>query len=134
QVQSAADPPKKLDLGERAIQADGNEYNILELRDAGRPVQPVYATEGTPIIVSPNGVFKAAPNPNAAKLVQALCFSREAQQLIIDFGGLRSAHPQAREKPSRIPLKDIKTLKDDPTAVEAQGTAIKQRYTRIFRV
>jgi iron(III) transport system substrate-binding protein len=43
-------------------------------------------------------------------------------------------HPQAKEKQGWIPLKDIKTLKDDPAAVEQQGTSIKQRYTRIFRV
>ena len=133
QVQSAADPPKKLDLGERAIQADGNEYGILQLKEAGRPVQPVYATEGSPMIVGPNGIFKGAPNPNAARLFQSFCFSREAQQLIIDFG-LRSAHSQTAEKPGRVPLKDIKTLKEDPEAVEAQASAIKSRYTRIFRV
>jgi iron(III) transport system substrate-binding protein len=134
QVQSSADPPKKLELGERAVQADGNEYNILQLRDAGRPVEPVYATEGSPVIVGPNGIFKGAPNPNAAKLFQSFCFTREAQQLIIDVGGLRSLHPQAREKPDWKPLKDIKTLKDDAAAVEQQGASIKQRYTRIFRV
>jgi iron(III) transport system substrate-binding protein len=134
QVQSSADPPKKLELGERAVQADGNEYNILQLRDAGRPVEPVYATEGSPLIVGPNGIFKAAPNPNAARLFQSFCFTREAQQLIIDAGGLRSLHPQAKEKPNWIPLKDIKTLKDDAAAVEQQSSSIKQRYTRIFRV
>ena len=134
QVQSSADPPKKLELGERAVMADGNEYNILQLREAGRTVEPVYATEGSPMIVGPNGIFKAAPNPNAAKLFQSFCFSREAQQLMIDVGGLRSLHPQAKEKQGWIPLKDIKTLKDDPAAVEQQGTSIKQRYTRIFRV
>src|SRR3954468_4876082 len=31
QVQSSADPPKKLDLGERAVMADGNEYNIFQM-------------------------------------------------------------------------------------------------------
>src|ERR1700744_512918 len=134
QVQSSADPPKKLELGERAVQADGNEYNILQLRDAGRPVEPVYASEGSPMIVGPNGLFKGAPNPNAAKLFQSFCFSREAQQLIIDVGGLRSVHPQAKEKPNWIPLKNIKTLKDDPAAVEQQGSTIKSRYTRIFHV
>jgi iron(III) transport system substrate-binding protein len=134
QVQSSADPPKKLELGERAIMADGNEYNILQLREAGRPVAPVYASEGSPMIVGPNGIFKGAPNPNAAKLFQSFCFSREAQQLIIDVGGLRSVHPQTMEKPGWIPLKDIKTLKDDPAAVEQQGTTIKSRYTRIFHV
>ena len=134
QVQSSADPPKKLELGERAVMADGNEYNILQLRDAGRPVEPVYATEGSPMIVGPNSIFKAAPNPNAAKLFQSFCFSREAQQLIIDVGGLRSLHPQAKEKPNWIPLQDIRTLKDDAAAVEQQSASIKQRYTRIFRV
>ena len=134
QVQSSSDPPKKLELGERAVMADGVEYIILQLKEAGRPVEPVYATEGTPIIVGPNGIFKGAPNPNAARLFQAFCFSREAQQLIIDFGGLRSAHSQTSEKPGRIPLKDIKTFKDDPAAVEAEGSTIKTRYSRIFRV
>jgi iron(III) transport system substrate-binding protein len=134
QVQSAADPPKKLDLGERAIMADGNEYSILQMKEAGRPVEPVYATEGSPMIIGPNGIFKGSPNPNAAKLFQSFCFSREAQQLMIDFGGLRSVHPQIQEKASRTPLKDIKTLKDDAAAVEQQSTAIKSRYTRIFRV
>jgi iron(III) transport system substrate-binding protein len=134
QVQSSADPPKKLELGERAVMADGNEYNILQLREGGRPVEPVYASEGSPMIVGPNGIFKGAPNPNAARLFQSFCFSREAQQLIIDVGGLRSVHPQAKEKPGWIPLKDIKTLKDDPVAVEQQGSTIKTRYTRIFHV
>jgi iron(III) transport system substrate-binding protein len=134
QVQSSADPPKKLDLGERAVMADGNEYNILQMKEAGRPVEPVYATEGSPMIIGPNGIFKGSPNPNAAKLFQSFCFSREAQQLIIDIGGLRSVHPQAQDKAGRMPLKDIKTLKDDPVAVEQQGSAIKTRYTRIFRV
>jgi iron(III) transport system substrate-binding protein len=134
QVQSSSDPPKKLDLGERALMADGNEYNILQMKDAGRPVEPVYATEGSPMIIGPNGVFKNSPNPNAAKLFQSFCFSRDAQQLIIDIGGLRSAHSQAEDKAGRTPLKDIKTLKDDAAAVEQQSSAIKSRYTKIFRV
>jgi len=134
QVQSSADPPKKLDLGERAVMADGNEYNIFQMKDAGRPVEPVYASEGSPLIIGPNGVFKSSPNPHSAQLFQAFCLSREAQQLIIDVGGLRSVHPETQEKAGRKPLKDIKTMKDDPAAVEKEGEAIKQRYTRIFHV
>ncbi|HLX13864.1 MAG TPA: extracellular solute-binding protein [Bradyrhizobium sp.] len=134
QVQSSSDPPKKLELGERAIMADGVEYLILQMKEAGRPVEPVYATEGSPMIIGPNGILKGAPNPNAARLFQSFCFTREAQQLIIDIGGLRSAHPQTKEKPGCIPLKDIKTMKEDPIAVEQQGSAIRSRYSRIFRV
>jgi iron(III) transport system substrate-binding protein len=134
QVQSSADPPKKLDLGERAVMADGNEYNIFELKEKGRPVEPVYATEGSPLIIGPNGIFKSSPNPNAAKLFQSFCLGREAQQLIIDVGGLRSVHPDTKNKEGRKPLKDIKTMKDDAAAVEQQSDAIKSRYSKIFHV
>jgi iron(III) transport system substrate-binding protein len=134
QVQSAADTPKKIALGERAIQADGNEYSVLLLKEAGQPVEPVYATDGTPMIVGPNGVFKNAPNPNAARLFQNWCFSAECQQLIIDVAALRSLHPQAREKPGRKPFKEIKTLKEDAVAVEKQSEEIKKRYSQLFKV
>src|SRR3954463_5633333 len=134
QVQSSTDPPKKLALGERAVQADGNDYNLLQLRDAGQPGEPRYATEGTPLIIGPNGIFKNAPNPNAARLFQSYCFSAECQQLVIDVGGLRSEHPQTKEKPGRRPLKDIKTLKDDPEGVEKHGEEIRMRYTKLFKV
>jgi iron(III) transport system substrate-binding protein len=134
QVQSSADPPKKLDLGERAVMADGNEYNIFELKEKGRPVEPVYASEGSPLIVGPNAIFKASPNPNAAKLFQSFCLGREAQQLIIDAGGLRSVHPDTKEKEGRKPLKEIKTMKDDASAVEKESGEIKTHYSRIFHV
>jgi iron(III) transport system substrate-binding protein len=134
QVQSSADPPKKLDLGERSVMADGNEYNIFQLREAGRPVEPVYASEGSPLIIGPNGVFKTSPNPNAARLFQSFSLGRDAQQLIIDVGGLRSVHPQTQEKAGRKPLRDIKTMKDDAAAVERESDGIKSRYSKIFRV
>src|SRR3954447_20006381 len=39
QVQSSTDPPKKLALGERAVMADGNDYNLIQLKEAGQPVE-----------------------------------------------------------------------------------------------
>jgi iron(III) transport system substrate-binding protein len=132
QVQSSADPPKRLALGERAVMADGNEYNIFEIGEKGGPVAPVYATEGSPLIVGPTGMFKAAPNPNAAKLFCNFSFSPECQQLIIDVGGLRSAHPQAEDKPGRVPFKDVKAMKDDPAAVVKMSDEIKAHYSTLF--
>jgi iron(III) transport system substrate-binding protein len=134
QVQSSADPPKKLSLGERAVMADGNEYNMFLLKESGRPVEIVYPTEGTPLIVGPNGIFKNAPNPNAARLFQSWMFTIEAQQMAIEVGGLRSFHALAKEKPGRKPLSEIKLMKDDAAAVEKQGEDIKTRYTQLFRV
>ncbi|MGD0025527.1 MAG: extracellular solute-binding protein, partial [Xanthobacteraceae bacterium] len=134
QVQSSADPPKKLELGERAVMVDGNEYNMFELKESGKPVEIIYAAEGTPLIVGPNGVFKAAPNPNAARLFQCYSFTAEAQQLIIDIGGLRSMHPQTKEKPGRKPFNEIKTMKEDAAGVEKQAEEIKAHYVKLFHV
>jgi hypothetical protein len=53
QVQSAADPPKTILLGERAVMADGNDYNLLPLKDQGKPVEVVYATERSPLVIVP---------------------------------------------------------------------------------
>lgn len=134
QVQSATVPPKRLALGERAVEADGVEYLIFKEKESGEPVEPVYATEGTPLIVGPNGLFKAAPHPNAARLFQNYCFSPECQQINIDLGGLRSVHPLTKEKPGRTPLSQIKLMKDDPEGVLKHAAEIKAHYVRLFHV
>jgi len=134
QVQSSADPPKKLALGERAVMADGNEYNLFQLKEKGEPVEIVYPTEGTPLIIGPSGVPKDAPHPNAARLLQSYLFSAEAQQLMVDFGGLRSFHAQVKDKPGRKPLREIKLMKDDPAAVEKNADEIKAHYSKYFKV
>ena len=72
QVQSSADPPKKLDLGERAVMADGNEYNIFQMKEAGRPVEPVYASEGSPLIIGPNGDLQGSPQSERRKTVSVV--------------------------------------------------------------
>ena len=134
QVQSATDPPKKLALGERAVMADGGEYNVLQAKESGGPLEVVYPTEGTPLVVGPNGVFKNAPNPNAARLFQCYCFTPECQQLIVEFGGLRSMHPLVKDKPGRTAFRDIKTMKEDPAGVERTSEDIKARYSKLFGV
>jgi iron(III) transport system substrate-binding protein len=134
QVQAASDPPKKLALGERAIMADGQEYVLYQVKDSGGPVEPVYPVEGSPMISSPNAIFKAAPNPNAARLFQCFCFSAECQQLAVNFGGMRSFHDQVAERSGRRPLRDIKLMKEDAAAVEQMSEEIRAHYTKIFRV
>jgi iron(III) transport system substrate-binding protein len=134
QVQSSTDPPKKLALGERAVMADGNDYNSIQLKEQGAPVEVVYATEGTPLIIAPSGVFKNAPNPNAARLFYSWLHGIEAQQLLVDFACQHSVHAQAKEKPGRRKLSEIKLMKDDPAGVEKAAEEIKARYAQIFKV
>jgi iron(III) transport system substrate-binding protein len=128
QVQSSTEPPKKLAQGERSIMADGNEYNMFMLKESGVPVEIVYATEGTPIAIGHAGLLKNAPHPNAAKLFYSFLFSKDTQQLISDVGGLRSFHPEVKEKEGRTPLSQIKILYSDPAKLEPQIEDLKKKY------
>jgi iron(III) transport system substrate-binding protein len=132
QVQSSTEPPKKLAQGERAVMADGNEYNIFLLKESGVGVEPVYATEGSALVIGNAALLKNAPHPNAARLFYHYMFSREAQQANSDVGGLRSFHREVKEKPGRMPLAQIKLLNPDPAALESQVETIKKKYEEYF--
>ena len=75
-----------------------------------------------------------APNPNAARLFQSWSMTREAQQLNIDVGALRSAHPQAVDRADMKKFSDIKLLKEEASVVADQADAIKAQYVKYFKV
>ena len=134
QVQSSTEPPKKVAQGERSIMADGNEYNCFFLKDAGEPIEIVYAPEGVPLVPGQAGVLKDAPHPNAARLFANFLFSQECQQLMGDAGGLRSFHPKVVLKPGRRPLSEVKVLSVDPVTLAKDTEALKARYAQVFGV
>jgi iron(III) transport system substrate-binding protein len=134
QVQSATDTPKRIALGERAVMVDGAGYLVIRNKEDGQPVDVIYPEEGTPLATSPSAVFKAAPNPNAARLFQNWMHSREAQQVLVDFARQYSPHDQTVEKPGVRKLADIKLMKEDPEAILTQAEDVKKRYSEIFKV
>ena len=134
QVQSATDPPKKLALGERAVEADGLEYVLNLLKEKGDPIAIVYPSEGTPFIPGSAAIVDRAPHPNAARLFYSYLFSREAQQFIVDAGGMRSFHPDVALKAGRTPLADIKLMQSDPVTQEKDTEAVKQKYSQYFGI
>jgi iron(III) transport system substrate-binding protein len=134
QLQSAADPPKKIAIGERAIMADGNDYSLEVAKLNNQPVEVVHPAEGSPVIPVPSGIFRNAPNPDAARLFQSFLFSVEAQQIFIDVFAHRSFHALAKEKPGRAPMSSFKLLQADPKLVLVQSDEIKARYAKIFGV
>jgi iron(III) transport system substrate-binding protein len=134
QVQSATEPPKKIEAGERAIAVDGSDYLFWMAKERGSPIEVVHAVEGTPLISNPMAVFKAAPNPNAARLLAGWIMSAEGQQFIVDLSGQYPANKLVKAKTGRPALASIKTFREDPAAVEKQADEIKARYAKIFKV
>lgn len=132
QVQSAADPPKKVAQGERPVMADGGEYLPLQMIATGAPLALVYPAEGTPSIPGGAGVVIDAPHPNAARLFALYLFSREGQQLLADVARIRSFHPEVKLPEGMKPLSEIKVLKSDPVAQEKAADEIKKKYAEFF--
>jgi iron(III) transport system substrate-binding protein len=134
QVQSATEPPKKLEAGERAVAVDGSDYLFWMARERGAPLQVVHAVEGTPQISNPMAVFKTAPNPNAARLLLAWIISPEGQKFIVDLSGQYPANKLVKAKVGRPALESIKTFREDPAEVEKQADEIKTKYRQLFKV
>jgi iron(III) transport system substrate-binding protein len=134
QVQSATEPPKRLEAGERAVAVDGSDYLFWMAKVRGAPVEIVFAVEGTPQISNPMGIFKSAPNPNAARLMVSWIMSGEGQSFIVNLSGQYPANRQVKSKAGRPALSTIKTLKEDPAAVEKQADQIKAQYAKYFKV
>jgi iron(III) transport system substrate-binding protein len=134
QVQSSTEPPKKLALGERAVSADGLEYVHIQLKESGAPIEIVYPKEGTPFIPSCEGIATNAPHPNAARLFISFMVSRETQQFLVNDAGLRSFHPEVKDRAGRVPLSQIKLLPSDPVAQEAATEEIKKKYSQYFGI
>jgi iron(III) transport system substrate-binding protein len=132
QLQSTTATPKSIASGERAVMVDGNEYNMFIEIDAKSPVKIIYPVEGTPFVTSPTAVFADAPHPNAARVLQNFLYTAKVQQMAVDEGGTRSAHPDVKDPPGRTPLSQIKLLPDDPVAMLPQIADIKKRYTALF--
>ena len=72
------------------------------------------------------------PRPNAAKLFYHFIYTREAQQLMSDVGGLRSFHGEVKEKAGRKPLSEIKVIFTDPEKLEGEIEQIKKKYEQAF--
>lgn len=132
QVQSAAEPPKKVAQGERPVAADGGEYLPLQMIGKGAPIALVYPAEGTPSIPGGAGVVVDAPHPNAARLFAIYLFSAKGQQLMADMARLRSFNPDVKLPKGMKPLSQIKIMKADPAAQEEETAEIKKKYAEYF--
>ena len=133
QVQSAADPPKKVAQGERPVAADGGEYLPLQMIAKGAPLALVYPTEGTPSIPGGAGVMVDAPHPNAARLFDLLpVLARRAAAARRHGAASARSTPTCRLPAGTKPLSEIKIMKADPAAQEKQVDEIKKKYAEYF--
>jgi iron(III) transport system substrate-binding protein len=133
-VQSTIDVTSKVVGGERAIGAGSNDYSNYSQLKKGQPIKILQPSEGVPLIVSPQGIAKSAPHPNAAKLFVEYSLSREGQAFLVAEGGLYSVREDVPLPDDHMPLKDVKLLMPDPQETLKNRNNILRLFAEIFGV
>ena len=135
QVQSAADPPKKVSAGERAVMADGTEYMVDLLQVARRADRGGLCRRGHAAGHRPVGRDGACRQSQRGAAVLRLVDDapRRSSSMSTSARCARCIR-WSRTGPSRKKLSDIKTLREDAAAVADQADEIKARYLKLFKV
>ncbi len=89
-----------------ALQADGNEYNILQIRGGAAGRWSRSAAEGTPLVVGLNAIFKNAPNLNAG--------AAHVHELLL-HGRCQPAHLRCRRPAHRPPRRFTRSPAASPS-------------------
>jgi iron(III) transport system substrate-binding protein len=130
-VQSAQDPVTKVTSGERPLAINGTDYSYFGDKLKGNPVEPVYPSDGVPLVTSPSAIAAAAPHPNAAKLFHEYVFDLEGQQTLVDEG-LYSGHPEVKYPEGRKKLSEFKLLTQEDVKLQQQAEPLKKAFTQAF--
>lgn len=119
-----------LNSGERRV-AVGLDVTTLKSRMAGNPIEVVYPTSGSVLMLAPSAVLKQAPHPNAAKLFLNFMMSREFSKVL----AANSYHPIRSDMPA-LPgarsLNDVKTVRPSLQEIEKGNREVIEKFRATF--
>ena len=109
-----------------------SEFNILVSKLEGNPVDFVYPSDGTALIIDANGIIKGGPNPaNARKFIDFIS-SAKAHAILVDLDKRRSARKDVAPPPGLPDAKGIKTFPYDTVSAAKDRNANLAKFDKIF--
>ena len=129
---SINDTVTMLNAKERWVAA-GPEATTLLSRDKGNPLSVIYPTDGTLLMVSPTGIPKNAPAPNAAKLFVEFLLDKEAAEVQVKNHALsviKGIKPAVGAKP----LEEIKVIRPTEEEITKGIPEVKEKFRDTFGV
>ncbi|HWI80972.1 ABC transporter substrate-binding protein [Ramlibacter sp.] len=129
---SVNDTVTMLNSKERWVAA-GPEATTLLSRDKGNPLAVVYPTDGALLMVSPSGIPKNAPSPNAGKLYIEFLLSKEAGETQVKSHSL-SVVKGVAPAPGAKPLEQIKVTRPTEEEITKGIPEVKQKFRDTFGV
>jgi iron(III) transport system substrate-binding protein len=129
---SINDTVTMLNAKERWVAA-GPEATTLLSRDKGNPLSVIYPTDGTLLMVSPSGIPKNAPAPNAAKLFVEFLLDKDAAEVQVknhSLSVIKGIKPAVGAKP----LEDIKVIRPTEEEITKGIPEVKEKFRDTFGV
>ena len=116
-----------------SVVAAGPSATTLESKAKGNPLAVVYPEDGALLMVSPSGILKNAPAPNAAKLLIEYLLSRECNELIVQHAQdpiNKHVKPMAGGKS----IADVKTIRPSYEEIDKGIPEVKELFRETFGI
>jgi iron(III) transport system substrate-binding protein len=113
--------------------AAGPSATTLESKRKGNPLAVVYPEDGAILMVSPSGILKNAPAPNAAKLFIEYLLSRECNELIVQHAQdpiNKHVKPMAGGKS----IAEVKTIRPTYEEIDKGIPEVKEQFRETFGI
>ena len=129
---SINDTVTMLNAKERWVAA-GPDATTLLSRDKGNPLSVSYPTDGALLMVSPTGIPKNAPAPNAAKLFVEFLLDKEAAEIQIKDRS-QVVIKGIRPLPGAKAMDEIKTIRPTEEEITKGIPEVKEQFRNTFGV
>jgi iron(III) transport system substrate-binding protein len=113
--------------------AAGPSATTLESKDKGNPLAVVYPEDGAVLMVSPSGILKNAPAPNAARLFVEYLLSQPCNEIMVKMRQ-DSINKNVKAAPGARSLAEVKTVRPTYEEIEKGIPEVKELFRDTFGI
>lgn len=109
-----------------------SEFNVLAMKQDGQPVDGVYPSDGTALIVDASGIIKGGPNAANARKFLDFLNSKASHDILVAVDKRRSARSDVAPPPGLPAIASLKTISYDSVAAAKNRTASLERFDKLL--
>jgi iron(III) transport system substrate-binding protein len=109
-----------------------SEFNVLQSKKDGNPVEAVYPEDGTALVVDAVGIIAGGPNPDAAKKFVDFVTSKPAHEMLVELDGRRSARKDVTPPAGLADIGTIKVVPYNTVSAAKDKDAELARFDQTF--
>lgn len=109
-----------------------SEFNVLQSKNEGNPVEAVYPEDGTALVVDAVGIIAGGPNPEPAKKFVDFVTSKPAHEMLVELDGRRSARKDVTPPAGLAEIGTIKVVPYNTVSAAKDKDAELARFDETF--